>query len=103
MLLNWVQELLCKGGGVEAIDRFNENDEGTALKECCVALTDLYTLLKGAARSMTDAEIAMAETLALRVAVQWKRSGRTSKLKLHILATHTGEQCAWSCCWQDIH
>ena len=93
---NRVQELLCKGGGAGAIDWFNENDEGTALKKCCVALADLYTLLKGAARSMTAAEIGMAETLALRVAVQWKRSGRTSKLKFHILATHTGEQCRWS-------
>ena len=97
LVLGWVTDLLVNKGGAEAINGIASlPGEGSALKECCVGLAGLYKVLKDAPRTMTRQELDTAEAHALKVCSQWKRSGRTAKLKFHILARHFREQCEWS-------
>ena len=94
-ILPWMLELLSVKGGAALLDG-PLGCEGSALLECCVALTRIYEICKREPRRMSSDSLVELQTLGQNVVRQWQRSGGRITMKFHVLAEHLADQMAFA-------
>ena len=95
-LLPWMVHLLAIRGGARLLDLGPLGCEGSALLECCTALSRIYDICKTEPRSISNDSLDEMRDLSQTCLHEWVRSGHRPTMKFHVLGEHLVDQMAFA-------